>query len=171
LSFEKVEVDWAHTTAWGDGGYYGRIFVNVAGREPRGTVAQDAYEAFRDQLAEHICKIPAPDGTALRTQVFKPQAIYRQVRGVAPDLIVYFDDLGWRSVGSFGFDDIYTFENDTGPDDANHARNGIWIYTPPEMNLGGKLLPDTQLMDFAPTVLEIFGLTVPVDMQGRFIEH
>ncbi len=170
-SFEKVEVDWAHTTAWGDGGYYGRIFINVTGREPRGTVAQDDYETFRDQLADHIGKIPAPDGTALRTRVFKPQAIYRQVHGVAPDLIVYFDDLGWRSVGSFGFDDVYTFENDTGPDDANHAENGIWIYTPPEMNLGGKLLPNTQLMDFAPTVLEIFGLAVPVDMQGRVIEH
>ena len=81
---------------------------------------------------------------------FKPQDIYREVRGVAPDLLVYFDNLGWRSVGSFGHGDIYTFDNDTGPDDANHAVNGVYIYTPPAFNLGGKELPDTQINGLCP---------------------
>ena len=168
-SFEKVDVDWSNTTVWGDGGYYGRIFLNVAGREPAGVIPAEEYESFRDQLAEHIKRIPGPDGRPLDTRVLKPQDIYREVRGVPPDLIVYFDNLGWRSVGSFGHPDIHTFENDTGPDDANHAQNGIWIHTPPEENLGGKALPPTQLMDFAPTVLDLFGLPIPPDMQGKVI--
>lgn len=168
-SFEKVEVDWSKTTVWGDGGYYGRIFLNVEGREPNGVIKADEYEDFRDRLAEHIMSIPAPDGSPLDTKVFKPQEIYQQVRNVAPDLIVYFDNLGWRSVGSFGYEGIYTFENDTGPDDANHAVNGIYIYTPPKENLGGLCLPDTQLMDFAPSLLDLFGLPVPADMQGKII--
>jgi predicted AlkP superfamily phosphohydrolase/phosphomutase len=29
VPFEKVEVDWKKTTAWGAGGYYARIFLNV----------------------------------------------------------------------------------------------------------------------------------------------
>lgn len=169
-SFEKVEVDWSKTSVWGDGGYYARIFLNVAGREPNGVIPAAEYEAFRDQVAERIKGIPAPDGTPLNTRVFKPQEIYRHVRNVAPDLIVYFDNLGWRSVGSFGHGDIYTFKNDTGPDDANHAENGIYIYSPPQRNLGGKRLPDCQLMDFAPTVLDIFGLDVLADMQGKIIK-
>jgi predicted AlkP superfamily phosphohydrolase/phosphomutase len=168
-SFEKVEVDWSHTRAWGDGGYYGRIFFNVAGREPNGTIPANEYDAFSDQLAQEIRDIPAPDGCALDTKVFKPWEVYRTVRGVAPDLLVYFDNLGWRSVGSFGHGDIYTFKNDTGPDDANHAVNGIFSYTPPERNLNGRTLADTQLMDFAPTILDIFGLPVPADMQGKII--
>jgi predicted AlkP superfamily phosphohydrolase/phosphomutase len=167
--FEKVEVDWSKTTAWGDGGYYGRIFLNVAGREPAGVIRSGEYEAFRDRLAEHIRAIPSPDGRPLDNRVFKPQEIYQVVRGVAPDLIVYFDNLGWRSVGSFGHHGVYTFENDTGPDDANHAVNGVYIYTPPAANLGGRQLPDTQLMDLAPTVLDLFGLPVPDVMQGRVI--
>jgi predicted AlkP superfamily phosphohydrolase/phosphomutase len=166
-SFEKVEVDWSRTRAWGDGGYYGRIFLNVAGREPQGIIPPEEYEACRDELAEAIRRIPAPDGSPLNTRVFKPEAIYRQVRNAAPDLIVYFDDLGWRSVGSFGFDGIYTFENDTGPDDANHAQDGVLIYTPPEKNLGGRRLPKHNLIDFAPTVLDLFGLPVPADWQGK----
>jgi predicted AlkP superfamily phosphohydrolase/phosphomutase len=103
--------------------------------------------------------------------IFKPEKIYRQVRTVAPDLIVYFGNLSWRSLGSFGYKDIYSFENDTGPDDANHAENGIWIYSRLGENLGGKELPRAQLMDFAPTVLDIFDLPIPADMQGKVIQH
>ncbi len=168
-SFEKVEVDWNKTRAWGYGGYYGRIFLKVVDREPNGVIPAEEYESFRDQLAERIEQITAPDGTNLDTKVFKPQEIYREVKGVAPDLLVYFDNLGWRSVGSFGHGGIYTFSNDTGPDDANHAVNGIWIYTPPDMDLGGISLPPTQLMDFAPTILDIFDLPIPPDMQGKVI--
>jgi predicted AlkP superfamily phosphohydrolase/phosphomutase len=28
------DVDWPRTKAWGEGGYYGRVFINVRGREP-----------------------------------------------------------------------------------------------------------------------------------------
>ena len=168
-TLEQTAVDWPRTRAWGDGGYYARIFLNLEGREPQGTVPQAEYEAFRDELAAAIQAIPAPDGSSLQTRIFKPEEIYRKVRHVAPDLIVYFDDLGWRSVGSFGHEGIYTFENDTGPDDANHAQFGVWIYTPPanEVALDGRQLPPAHLLDFAPTVLHLFGLPVPADMQGQ----
>lgn len=170
-SLDKLAVDWEKTTVWGDGGYYSRIFLNVQGREPQGTIPPEEYEAFRNRVAEHICSIPDPDGNPIGTVVFKPEEIYRQVNGVAPDLIVYLGNLSWRSVGSLGHGDIYTFENDTGPDDANHAENGIYIYKPPAGNLGGRRLPAHQLMDFAPTVLNLFGLPVPADMQGKIINH
>jgi predicted AlkP superfamily phosphohydrolase/phosphomutase len=167
--FEKVEVDWSKTTAWGDGGYYGRIFLNVQGREPSGIIPMADYENVRDSLAEDIESIPDPEGNSIGTRAFKPEEIYRTVRNVAPDLIVYFGNLSWRSVGSFGHGDIHTFENDTGPDDANHAENGVWIYSRLGEDLGGKQMPATQLMDFAPTILDIFGLPIPADMQGKVI--
>lgn len=170
-TLEKLEVDWSKTTAWGDGGYYARIAVNLKGREPEGVVPQEEYELFLDKLAADIKSIPAPDGTPLNTRIFKPAEIYKKVKNVPPDLIVYLDDLRWRSVGSFGHDDIYTFENDTGPDDANHAEYGVWVYSPPaaEKSLGGHQLSPAQLMDFAPTILDLFGLEVPYDMQGKII--
>ena len=46
----EVGIDWSRTTAWGDGGYYARIFLNVEGREPEGVVAPADYEAVRDDL-------------------------------------------------------------------------------------------------------------------------
>ncbi len=33
--FIKAEVDWSRTVAWGSGGYYARVHLNVRGREPQ----------------------------------------------------------------------------------------------------------------------------------------
>ena len=35
---DKCEVDWDNTLAWGSGGYYARLFLNVKGREPDGVI-------------------------------------------------------------------------------------------------------------------------------------
>lgn len=166
--FEKVEVDWSKTRAWGAGGYYGRVFLNVEGREPAGSIKPGDYEAVRDELTACFKAIEGPDGKGIHTQVFKPQDVYKHVRNVAPDLIIYWGDLYWRSVGSFGHGGPYTFENDTGPDDCNHATNGMFILYDPKQ-AGSKEVKGAQLMDVAPTVLQLIGLDVPADMQGKFI--
>jgi predicted AlkP superfamily phosphohydrolase/phosphomutase len=165
---EDADIDWAHTRAWSSGGYYGRVFLNVEGREPQGIVPADHYEQVRDELASAITSIPDPQGEPLNTRVFKPQAIYQQVNGVAPDLMVYFGDLHWRSVGTLGHGRHYTFENDTGPDDANHAVNGMFILHEPVQKGAGRVAGH-QLMDIAPTLLNRLQIPVPAEMQGHII--
>ncbi len=167
-TLENLKVDWAKTTAWGDGGYYARISLNVRDREPQGVVAPEAFEQVRDELAARLQAIPGPDGAPLCTRCFKPEEIYHTVRNVPPDLLVYFDDLAWRSVGTLGHADIYTFENDTGPDDANHAENGVLIYAPPPQEAAWGLGRQARagILDFAPTVLTLMEVPVPADMQG-----
>ena len=172
VTLEKTKVDWGKTEVWGSGGYYARIFMNVAGREPQGVIPADQYETYRDKLADALCAIPAPDGSDIGTRVFKPHEIYHHVRNIPPDLIVYFGDLSWRSVGSLGHGSIYTFENDTGPDDANHAENGMFILVDPWGNRRGeRVTAAPQLMDVAPTVLDAFGLPIPQDFQGQVISR
>jgi len=169
IPFEKVEVDWEKTTAWSSGGYYGRIFLNVQGREPNGIIPPDRYEAVRDEFVHKLAALTDPEGHNIGTVSYKPQGIYREVRGVAPDLIVYFGNLFWRAVGSFGHEGIHTFENDTGPDDANHAEYGIYVNYNPRQRQGGRELTGLQLMDVGPTMLDILGVSVPGDMRGRLI--
>src|SRR5262249_48248094 len=125
--FDYKAVDWANTRVWGDGGYYGRCFINVKGREPAGVVPKDQYESLRDELIAKLEALPDHRGRPIGTRVYRPERIYKSVRGTAPDLVVIFGDLHWRSVGTIGNPDIYTFENDTGPDDANHAQQGMYI--------------------------------------------
>jgi len=166
-ALRDVGVDWSRTTAWGEGGYYSRIFLNVSGREPEGTVASEDFERVRDELAERLAAIPGPDGEPLATRVHKPEEVYEEVHGIAPDLLVYFDDLAWRAVGTIGGEDgVHTFENDTGPDDANHAEDGLLIMAGPGIEPGQAETTMMSLLDVAPTVLELLGLEPLPSMRG-----
>jgi ATP sulfurylase len=169
VPLEKVEVAWDKTRAWGAGGYYGRLFLNVQGREPRGTIAPDDYERVRDELREKLTGITDPHGNNIGTVVYKPQEVYSEIKGIPPDLIVYFGNLCWRSVGSFGHGGIYASENDTGPDDANHAQEGLFIMYDPKRKQGGQRIQGLHLMDVAPTVLNLMAIPIPEDMEGKAI--
>jgi predicted AlkP superfamily phosphohydrolase/phosphomutase len=166
--FSKLKIDWSRTKAWGDGGYYARVFLNVAGREPNGTIAPEDYDKVRDELSAGLKAIRDENGREIETQVFRPEELYKEVRGVAPDLIVYFGALFWRSVGSVGGGKIHTFENDTGPDGANHAENGIFLFRPAEGRLpDGRRIDGLGIIDIAPMILQLFSLPVPKDMEGK----
>ena len=158
-------IDWSRTKVWAEGGYYSRVFLNVEGREPNGTIPAADYERFRDELAQRICAIPDELGNPIPTKVFRPEDVYPEIKGVAPDLIVHFGDLYWRAVGTVGGDEgLHTFDNDTGPDDANHAQHGMFILRAPGVEPG--LREGAHLLDIAPTVLEMLGQPVPQAMRG-----
>jgi predicted AlkP superfamily phosphohydrolase/phosphomutase len=158
-------IDWSRTKVWAEGGYYSRVFLNVEGREPDGTIPADDYERFRDELIERIGAIPDDRGQPMATKVFRPEDVYPEIKGIAPDLIVHFGDLYWRAVGTVGGDEgLYTFDNDTGPDDANHAQHGMFILRAPGVEPGQR--EGTHLLDVAPTVLELLGQPVPAAMRG-----
>jgi predicted AlkP superfamily phosphohydrolase/phosphomutase len=167
--FGKLKIDWSGTKVWGDGGYYSRIFLNVRGREPQGTVDPDEYDQLRTELVKKIEAIPDEKGRPIGTKVFKPEQLYRVSNGVAPDLLVYFGNLAWRAAGSVGLNCIHTFENDTGPDDANHGQYGIFILKPAGSKISVGRLEGLEIQDMAPTLLKLFGLPIPPDMEGRVI--
>jgi predicted AlkP superfamily phosphohydrolase/phosphomutase len=169
-SLDDLGVDWSGTTAWGEGGYYSRIFLNVRGREPEGIIEPDAYERVRDELIARIEAIPDDLGRPMDTKVYRPEDVYPEAKGVPPDLIVHFGDLFWRAVGTLGGpEDIHTFENDTGPDDANHAQEGMLIAAGPGITPGER--EGMHLLDVAPTVLDLLGMQIPPDMRGRTLKN
>jgi predicted AlkP superfamily phosphohydrolase/phosphomutase len=162
----KAPIDWGRTVAWGDGGYYGRLFLNVRDREPQGVVEPSRYEDVRDELIAKLEAAPGPDGQRLGTKVFRPQDVYPDVRGVAPDLIVYFGDLEWRSVGSVGNPSIYTYENDTGPDGANHDRAGVFALSNVPGQRTGQV-DGLRLVDVGPSILSLYGIDAPEGAVGK----
>jgi predicted AlkP superfamily phosphohydrolase/phosphomutase len=166
VPLEKCEIDWSRTKVWGSGGYYARVFFNMEGREPNGVVPAAEYEAFRDEMIRRFESTTDHEGNLLGTVALRPEDLYRDVRNIAPDLIVYFGNLGWRSVGSVGFDAIHTFENDTGPDDANHAQDGMIILSDPQQDLGGRHVDGLQLECVAPTILQLLGEDIPASMEA-----
>ena len=111
--------------------------------------------------------VRGPEGEAWATQVIKPQEYYEELEGEYPDLMVYFDDLYWRSAGTLGHGTMYLPENDTGPDDAVHSQQGIYILYDPKAPRGEKR--DADILDIAPTVLDIMGLAIPPRLKGKVL--
>ncbi len=124
---------------------------------------------MRDELIAGLKSIRDENDREIGTQVYRPEELYQEVRGVAPDLIVYFGDLYWRSVGTVGGGKLHTFENDTGPDGANHAQHGIIMVRPAGGLPRDHVLEGARIVDVAPTVLRLLGLPIPGDMEGKVL--
>ena len=150
---KREKVDWPRTLAWGEGGYYGRVFLNVVGREPQGAIPPERYKALRQEIARGLEGIPDDEGRAIGTRVLLPEDLYREVNGIPPDLLVYFGDLSYRSIGSLGHAAVQTQGNDTGADEANHAPYGIFLAHPGVEGTG-----DRSLLDVKGYVLRHFDL-------------
>ena len=164
--FNKLRIDYARTRVWSEGGHYGRIFLNVQGREPQGVVPAAEYEAFRDEMKARLEALTDPQGCPLNSLVFKPNEIYRNVRNIPPDLIVYLGGLSWRPIGSVGHGGLHVLENDSGPDASSHSRFGMFVLAAPNCPLNGEYT-GARLLDIAPTLLRLGGYEVPASMQGR----
>jgi predicted AlkP superfamily phosphohydrolase/phosphomutase len=161
-SLDLCEIDWTNTVAWGAGGYYGRLFLNIQGREPQGIIPPSEIDRVLDEITTKLETLTDPDGKPISTRVYRPDGVYAEVNQIPPDLIVYLGNLGWRSVGSVGNPSIYVFENDTGPDDANHAQHGLYVLRRAGQSQAGRA--DRTWRAIAPTMLEILELPVPADM-------
>jgi predicted AlkP superfamily phosphohydrolase/phosphomutase len=157
-------VDWARTTAWGEGGHYCRVFLNVAGREPDGVVASADVAPVRRELKEKLEALGDDQGRPVDTVAHAPEDLWRNPTGFPPDLLVYFGDLYWRSMGRVGTGTVHALENDTGPDDANHSREGLYVLVADGIPPGPG--PERDIRDIAPTLLELLGEPVSADLEG-----
>lgn len=166
VDLEKADVDWDKTRVWGAGGYYSRLFVNVKGREPRGIVAGGDVQKLLSEVSEKLMKVKDPQGGIMKNTVYHPREIYKEVTGSAPDLIVYLGGLLWRSIGSVGHGGHFVTENDTGPDDANHAQDGIFILREPRGLWGraGSRVEGKSIADIFPLMCRI--MDVPLIGSG-----
>ncbi len=164
--FEKLRVNWSETRVWSEGGYYARVFFNLQGREPQGLIPASEYERFQDEIKTRLEALPDDKGAPMKSLVFKPKELYRHVRNVAPDLIVHFGGLYWRSIGTVGHAKVHVQENDTGPDACNHAQFGMFILSAPNCPLRGEF-QGARLLDIAPTLMDMAGHEIPESMQGR----
>ncbi len=163
---ERTTVDWGRTTVWGAGGYYARLFLNLKGREPNGTVDPTEVPSLVGRLRRGLSAVTLPSGAPMRVRLFAPAEVYREVRGDPPDLMAYFENVAWRSAGTLGHGRWFLDENDTGPDDAVHSFDGVIAWTDALDSCPADLGQQT-ILDVAPTILSRFGLPRPEYMQGR----
>jgi len=85
-------IDWSRTRAFAlaSGDQHGDVRVNLRGREAKGIVAPEDYEALREELSAKLASLEREDGEPLVSEVIRvgdgsPPALL-------PDLIVHWSD-------------------------------------------------------------------------------
>lgn len=158
-------IDWARTKAYPMGGA-GMIRVNLKGREPFGIVAPgNEYNKVVADIVAKIKKLTDPrTGKLLDITVFKRNEIYHgDYANLGPDIVFFIDKYtpalseGQQSEwGEFAWS-------------GQHARHGIFMACGPDIKNNSEKLAHLKIYDITPTVLHMFGLPVPDDMDGRVL--
>jgi predicted AlkP superfamily phosphohydrolase/phosphomutase len=159
-------VDWGKTRAWAEGGYAARVYLNVKGREPKGAVPEAEADSFREELRGRLAAIPADSGIPIGATVRRPEEAYRVASPVAPDLLVFLGEAGWRASGMIGTKALHLPGGEPGDGDTVPARDGILAWDHPAKVRPKKKDPYSAY-DVAPTILRFFNMDIPAQWIGE----
>lgn len=159
-------IDWENTQAYALG--LNQLFLNLEGREAHGVVSQDEAEVVLQRIKRDLESWRYTE-TGQRVVTKAMRAPVGQYVDRAPDLIVGYNR-GFRSsdssaMGAVGNEVIERNEGHWNGDHCMFAGHvpGVLISSKP---LG---ITEASLVDFAPTVLNYFGITPPEGMKGKLL--
>jgi len=161
--FQHDLIDWERTKAYASPGMEEGIYLNLAGREPRGTVSSGS-EA--DRLAEEIREGLLKIKPVVLKDILPRRDVYRgECLDQAPDLLLDFSSPGWNMSSSLtgkGLSRDYR-EKPFGV----HHPDGFWVAHGKgvEPGMGGP----ARIVDIAPTIMNSLGLAPPEEMEGGIL--
>lgn len=131
--------------------------------------SQDEYEKFREALIIEIKEIEEPKaGEKFAREVYKGEEIYfGKYVDRAPDLIVLHNE-GYTSAGTTRGREMWNYPTRgwTGV----HKPQGIFLACGPGIKKGIEI-EGAKIYDLAPTILHIFDIPIPKDMDGRVLKE
>ena len=155
---EFSQVDWLRTTAFVTPSIYGLLYFN------RQNGNSELRERCAEELLEKLNQIRHPvSGASILKKVCRGSDIYSSQVNQPPDLVFIPQD-GINILSNA--DSLFTeyHERIVG----NHHENGLFIMEGPDI-IEGQEIQGTEIIDLAPTILQIMGLPVPEDMDGRVL--
>ncbi len=138
----------------------GRFYINLEDREPRGTVADEEYEQVRDELADELRAIEDPDGEpVVERVVYREDAYDGDNYERTPDLV---------AIPTRGHDLKAGFDADADVFKKG-ARNGMHTFDDSAFLVEGADVDatDADILDVAPTVLDLLDINTPEVMDGE----
>jgi predicted AlkP superfamily phosphohydrolase/phosphomutase len=167
LSFDSV--DWHRTVAYSMG-HVGQIYLNMAGREPAGIVTEADYGVKRQEVAAALRELQDEDGRPLVTDIIPREATYHgPYTQFGPDLHLVLDDYNTIAYPLFATEGKVITQQIRG-DSGCHRSQGIFIAHGPGVQQG-VTLPESNILDLAPTILHMLGEEVPTVFDGRVLQE
>ncbi len=170
LSF--ADIDWANTAAYSLGNV-GQIYLNVAGREPFGSVQPGAeYDRLRQEMMDRLGQLTDPvTGEAVVEAVYRREEVYSgEQLEHAPDIVFMPRRLEYFGFGEYEFGSNQIVEPMKRGISGTHRMNGIFLAYGDNIRPGAT--PDkAHITDLAPTILYMMGLKPPDHMDGRVLQE
>lgn len=168
------DVDWRRTKAYSMG-FYGKLFVNLIGREPAGIIEPgEEYEKLREYLIKKLYALKDPEnGESIVDEVFKKEELYWGPHtDQAADIFFTMKDMTYITHLSteFGADPNTLTESPHNFQSSTHRMNGVLIVTGPHIKKG-ITIKNVNIVDIAPTILHIANVSIPSDMDGRVLKE
>ena len=176
-----VDIDWDRTKAFCSEVLASppNIWINLKGIKPRGTVEPAEYTALTDFIIEKLRELKDPrTGKPIIARIYRRGELFHgPFSNEAADLIVdwWSEDSLFSTAPSLAKDrdkpPVIILEHRPAEDSVwggTHRLDGIFVVSGPDLKRGAEI-KDARLIDFAPTLLHLFGLAVPEDMDGRVL--
>jgi predicted AlkP superfamily phosphohydrolase/phosphomutase len=160
-------IDWGKTKVYFD--QLG-LNINLQGREPQGIVKPgDEFEMLLRELTAELYQLKDPEtGEVVVDAVVRKEQVYAgPYIEEAPDLLFSMKGLSYvPSLGGMSSRGIFG----PPPWSGNHRFEGILIMQGAEIGRETQL-KKARIIDIAPTLLYLFDIPVPRDMDGRVLEE
>ena len=156
---ESVAIDISHSSR--------AIYLNTKDRFVNGTVeAGKQYQQIRSRIITELKELRSPrTGEKVLKDALKREDVYwGPFVTLAPDIILVPDRYFINVVAHSGT----VFNDEAIAND--HALEGILLAYGPAIKQGLRIT-DAKIYDIAPTILHMFGLPVPKDMDGRVLKE
>lgn len=165
-------IDWSRTVAFHRGKGEGNIYLNVKGRDPKGCLPLSDYESTRAAIVERLRHVRDPrTGEKAIAAVHRREEIFTgDCVQMAPDLIVE-----WKGFRYMPSEDLASSREVFGsrtreymhwPTSGSHRPEGILVAAG-EGFRRGRLKAPFELVDLAPTWLDLLGCPIPEAMEGK----
>ncbi len=142
------------------------IYIHDKKRFNDGNVELEDYENIRAEIIYKLKKLKDPKtGEKIVKKIWRKEELYfGDELGMAPDIIFKLSDeyhMGRLLVGEVFRDNMII---------SNHALHGIFLAYGQDIKKGVEVEGVT-IYDLAPTILHIFGIPIPKDMDGRVLKE
>jgi predicted AlkP superfamily phosphohydrolase/phosphomutase len=164
-------IDWSRTRV-SSRGQWGHLYVNLKGRDPHGIVDPADYDRVCAEVADKLTAIIDPKrGEPAIHKVWRRDELYHGA-GVehAPDLVI-----DWRD-GAYMPNDRDRGESEvfaprfrqymSWPTSGSHRLDGMLFAAGPDIEPGSRV-HGARLIDIMPTWLQLMGLPLPKDLEGK----
>ncbi len=139
----------------------GRFYINLEGREPRGSVPESEYESVRADLRAELENLTGPDGREVVDRVVpKEEAFSGAHEDIAPDLVAIPNDGFDLKSGFSGGGEVFN----SGPRNGMHTfEEATLVIDDPSLSVPAS----TDLLDITPTILDLLEIDYePTEFDG-----